>query len=134
MTRTKTVRRRLFHCFRRPLAGSCLLLPIGPNRACVGHVCRCSKGEAVAQTVSPYPTPLGMEITAKHQSGGDAIEPQGRPGTASKQADIATCRCRGWAKHVVSRPWFDSAVVGLILVNCVFLALDDPTAEVRSCS
>lgn len=47
----------------------------------------------------------------------------------SKQVHSSTCR--GWAKHVVSRPWFDSAVVSLILVNCVFLALDDPTVEVR---
>lgn len=37
--------------------------------------------------------------------------------------------CRKAAKHMISRDWFDQAVVGLILVNCVFLALDDPTAE-----
>lgn len=68
-----------------------------------------------------------MDTNTKHQSGGDAVEAQ--TGNASKQVDISTCR--GCAKHVVSRPWFDSAVVGLILVNCIFLALDDPTAEVR---
>lgn len=34
------------------------------------------------------------------------------------------------AKEVVSHELFDQAVVFLILVNCVFLAFDDPTAEV----
>lgn len=34
------------------------------------------------------------------------------------------------AKRVITHDWFDQAVVGLILVNCVFLALDDPTLEV----
>lgn len=33
------------------------------------------------------------------------------------------------AKLLISQDWFDHAVVALILVNCVFLALDDPTAE-----
>lgn len=73
-----------------------------------------------------------MEIYGNHRSGGDAIEAQRQGGNLSKQVDTLTCR--GCAKHVVSRPWFDSAVVGIILVNCVFLALDDPTAEVRSSS
>lgn len=41
--------------------------------------------------------------------------------------------CRKAAKRIVSRDWFDQAVVGLILVNCVFLALDDPTVE-ASCT
>lgn len=49
--------------------------------------------------------------------------------TRSRAAVLA---CRGWTKHVISRTWFDSAVCGVILVNCVFLALDDPTAEVRA--
>ncbi|CAM9357557.1 unnamed protein product, partial [Hapterophycus canaliculatus] len=41
----------------------------------------------------------------------------------------AVFACREWTKQVVSRAWFDSAVCGVILVNCVFLALDDPTEE-----
>lgn len=33
-------------------------------------------------------------------------------------------------KLIISHGWFDNAVVGLILVNCVLLALEDPTREV----
>lgn len=37
--------------------------------------------------------------------------------------------CRRAAKLLISHDWFDRSVVGLILINCVFLALDDPTLE-----
>lgn len=37
--------------------------------------------------------------------------------------------CRRASKRMITRDWFDQAVVGLILVNCIFLALDDPTME-----
>ncbi|CAN0099659.1 unnamed protein product [Ascophyllum nodosum] len=39
---------------------------------------------------------------------------------------------RSWCRNIkliVSNDWFDYAVAGLIFVNCVFLALDDPTRE-----
>ncbi|CAM9490330.1 unnamed protein product [Ectocarpus fasciculatus] len=49
--------------------------------------------------------------------------------TGGRQAGAHQSTCRGWAKLVTSQDWFDSFVVGIILVNCVFLGLDDPTAE-----
>ncbi len=50
---------------------------------------------------------------------------------SSNHVTFDTSTWRGRAASVISRAWFDSAVVGLILVNCIFLALDDPTEEVR---
>lgn len=38
--------------------------------------------------------------------------------------------CRAFSMFVITRSWFDSTVICLILANCVFLALDDPTEEV----
>lgn len=42
--------------------------------------------------------------------------------------------CSHAAQRVISADWFDQAVVALILVNCVFLALDDPTVEASGIS
>lgn len=39
--------------------------------------------------------------------------------------------CRTHSMFVITQSYFDSTVIFLILANCVFLALDDPTAEVR---
>ncbi|CAM9416805.1 unnamed protein product, partial [Scytosiphon promiscuus] len=51
------------------------------------------------------------------------------PGVWKTRGRAGVLACREWTKQVISRTWFDSAVCGVILVNCVFLALDDPTAE-----
>ena len=70
---------------------------------------------------------FGLAMRPKHPPGDEASG----QGSSSKRLIVDTSTCRGRAAYVVSCAWFDSAVVGLILVNCVFLALDDPTEEVR---
>lgn len=53
-------------------------------------------------------------------------------GTYSRISQSWSQRVRSYrraSKRMISRDWFDQAVVGLILVNCIFLALDDPTME-----
>lgn len=33
------------------------------------------------------------------------------------------------AYSLVSNPWFDRVIIGVILINCIFLGLYDPTKE-----
>lgn len=59
----------------------------------------------------------------------------GRSCVTAVEAVTARIRnCSRMANKVMSCNCFDQAVVGLILVNCVFLAFDDPTEEVRLAS
>lgn len=54
-------------------------------------------------------------------------------GTCAAAVEALSRKTRGVsraANAVVSHELFDQSVVCLILVNCVFLAFDDPTAEV----
>ena len=34
-------------------------------------------------------------------------------------------RCREWARRVVANRWFDRVILLFILINCVFLCMDD---------
>lgn len=60
----------------------------------------------------------------------DARERRRGPCAAAVEAAAERgASCRRAAKLMISHDWFDRSVVGLILINCVFLALDDPTLE-----
>lgn len=78
----------------------------------------------------------GCNQTSSHQGGAAAAPTNKRDkkacGTSigiSQKFSQRVCSYRRASKRMISRDWFDQAVVGLILVNCFFLALDDPTLE-----
>lgn len=97
----------------------------------VYHDDDCGLGEGDAK-----PKPRASKNEAKYDDAGGTFTNTmmvAYYGVCAAAMEAVSCRTKipsEAAQKVISHELFDQAVVSLILVNCVFLALDDPTAEV----